>query len=746
MHLRLLFLLLLATPAAPQDKHPYGFRGFEIYKLKKSIAQLTACDVDGDGVKDLLIANNSRARIEVFLRRKEPVPPKMKAGDKLPNDIAYDQYYERKEILTEKQVWSMAAADLNGDGKIDVAYYGKPAELVVAYGDGKGGFAETRRFKIDDGAFAASGLAAGDLNGDKRSDLVLLAKTNTAIFFQDEKGTLSEPVRFSHTVKGVGGMRLADLDADGRLDLVLLVGNSARSVRARFQQKDGSLGAEIAFATSPWRAIDFVDLDNKPGDEILVIQRNSGVLRSLRLARKKAPALGTIEIHAFEKTRGSKPRAMAIGDLNGDGRNDIVVTEPGSAQVAVYFQDESGAMTGRKLFPSLSGTSTVRLADLSGDGKNDVIVMSSTEKAVGISSFRNGRLDFPRLIEVEGTPLALDTGDLNGDGKTDLAVIAELDKKRRAQIFLQQEKGGLGNVGRVVPLEKVKAADDLMIFDLSQNGTPELLIFDRYRSMRTLTATKDGNYIDVSGGSYRGGFVNKISRGSVNPADLDHDGKIELMVARKNYARVLTLVKAALTVREQVNGASPNSQVLGAAALDDGLVALYDKDIKAVTLLRRGQRGPFRMTHTLPVGDLDFVGMQAADVNGDQRKDLILLGKNRFGILYARGENREFAELYSVESTVRDARLQRFAVGDLNGNGQTDILVVDSANHGMQIFSYVASKGFSEQIHWRVYEKKMHQRSRSSDGAMELLIDDLDGDGKNDIALLVHDRLIVYIQ
>ncbi|MCZ6786607.1 MAG: VCBS repeat-containing protein, partial [Planctomycetota bacterium] len=505
MHRQLLFLLLLAVPAASQDRHAYGFRSFEIYKLKKSIAQLTACDVDGDGVNDLLIANNSRARIEVFLRRKQPVPPKTKLGDKLPNDIAYDRYYEQKEILTEKQIWSMTAADLNGDGKIDVAYYGKPAELVVAYGDGRGGFPETRRFKIDDGAFAAWGLAAGDLNGDgkidvayygkpaelvvaygdgrggfpetrrfkiddgafaawglaagdlngdKRNDLVLLAKTNTAIFYQDKKGVLSEPVRFSHTVKGVGGMKLSDLDADGRLDLVLIVGSSARSVRARFQQKDGSLGAEIAFATTPWRAIGFADLDNRPGDEILVIQRNSGVLRSLRLAKKKAPALGTIEIHAFEKTRGSKARAMAIGDLNGDGRNDIVVTEPGSAQVAVYFQDESGTMSGRRLFPSLSGTSSVRLADLTGDGKNDVIVISSTEKAVGISSFLGGRLGFPRLIDVDGTPLALDTGDLDGDGKTDLAVIAELDKKRRMQIFLQQEKGGL--VGRVVALEKVK--------------------------------------------------------------------------------------------------------------------------------------------------------------------------------------------------------------------------------------------------------------------------------------------------
>ena len=155
--MRKVFVLsILVACLATAYEVPYGFGGFEIYKLEWQTRRLTTADVDGNGLTDLLIANNRKAKIEVLLRRKDPVPIEAKAGVKLPNELADDRFFEKKEILTEKEVYGLVATDLNSDGKVDVAYFGRPEELVIAYGDGSGAFPRSVNIAVDGGASLGS--------------------------------------------------------------------------------------------------------------------------------------------------------------------------------------------------------------------------------------------------------------------------------------------------------------------------------------------------------------------------------------------------------------------------------------------------------------------------------------------------------------------------------------------------------------------------------------------------------------
>ncbi|MFQ5843618.1 MAG: FG-GAP repeat domain-containing protein [Planctomycetota bacterium] len=705
------------------------------------------------------MVNNSQARLDLFLRRREPVPPKQKTGDPQPNVVLDDHFFERKEILTEKSVSALAAGDLDGDGRADLVWYGKPAELVVAFGDGGGGFGRTRTFDIRDGSVSGGALEIGDLNGDDRNDLAFLLGTDTAVFYQGDDGTLQEPVKFPHAVKAPRGVGIHDLDGDGRQDLVQLAPAEARPVRTRFQQPDGTLGPEVAFKLARLSVLDLLDLDGRPGDEVLVVQRTSGLLRALTMSRQPAGKetgipLGSVQIHPFEPKGSDKGRAVAVGDVDADGRNDVIVTEPSLAQVAVHLQTADGKLSGRRLFPSLSQASAVRIADLDGDGRNEVVVLSSTEKVVGSSTFDGqGRLSFPTPLPVAGTPRVLETGDLDGDGRVEAIVVTEIQKKPHVVVVRREEQGF--EAAQPWELKGAKGTPAaLMLLDLNQDGRPDLLTFDKYDRMRTWTRDPSGSFADVSEApGYRAGLVDKLAPNAVNAADLDGDGKQELLVASGNFARSIVLDAAGgLVVREQMNGRAPDSKIKCAAALDvtgDGKVevALLDEQGKVVSILRRNPSGAFEVAASFPLGGFALQHLTAADLNGDGRRDLLVIGRKRFGVLYSGGRNFELEELHSFESPIRDARLGVFDVGDLNGNRVPDIAVSDVRNGMIEIVSYRAGEGFRHETKWRVFEEKLHRgRRRGRPEPREIVVTDLDADGKDDLAILVHDRLIVYPQ
>src|SRR4051812_31088219 len=280
----------LLSSAETTNLNRFGFMGPEVFPIDSQISQLRVADLDGDGLNDLVVVNNSRSKINLLYNQtgRTNLPESVVAPLKRElNELPPDARFRIDSIASEKRIACLVLADLNGDGRPDIAYYGEPKELVVLYNQGTNGWSTPKRWPIDDGQLSPNALATGDLNGDGRTDLVLLAENYVYFLPQQADHTLGEPVKvpLSTPVKSV---QVVDINGDGRGDLLLVNWEDRNPFRFRLQKSDGQLGPELYFSSAPIRSYWADNLETNGKTQVITIALNSGRASISEFVRKPA--------------------------------------------------------------------------------------------------------------------------------------------------------------------------------------------------------------------------------------------------------------------------------------------------------------------------------------------------------------------------------------------------------------------------------------------------------------------------
>jgi FG-GAP-like repeat len=757
-------VLLVLTCRAEDATNRFGFTGPEIFPIDNEIAMLHSADLDGDGLNDLIIVNNARSQIDLLYNQtgktNKASRAKMEEKPQI-NELPPDARFRIETISSEKRISSLVVADLNGDGKPDIAYFGgDPKELVVLYNLGTNGWSAPKHWPVDDGQLTQNALAVGDLNGDGLNDLVLLGDTQIYVFSQKPDHTFGDPERlpYSGAVKAV---QVLDIDGDGRSDLLLVNWESPTPFRFRLQNSAGRLGPEIYFPFDPIRSFCADNLESNK-TQIVTIAENSGRAQISEFTRKPAEKLsgafkqGQFQVLPLNKSDRTR-RGMLWADVNGDGLPDLLVAEPESGQISIYLQKPDGTLDAPKEFSTLTGVSDIAVGDWNGDGKPSIFLLSEDERQIGVTQLdEKGRLPFPTLIPLDGKPLAMAVGRLQPNAKLTLAVILDQDGKRT---LVTRTADGKGRTQKLS--DNFKSNPSTMVFhDVNQDGLMDLVVLIPYEKIKVLlqVAGKDFDEEDIAppGGSVEEPWLSSL--------DVDGDGKPELLLAQKNFVRAVVLKQEApaqnstnqgawvFSVKEQINGAGSDSRLVGAAALPNGTNAvnslfLLDAERKELTLCERDSAGVWQVVRNIPLPYTEFESLRPLALGGSSPNSVAFMGKDAAAWMPLTGDVWDFTKLDSYETPIKDGHLNDVVAGDLNNEGRKDLVFMETAKNYLDLVIFDSHHKLVPATRWQVFEERSF-RSRRSDlpEPREALVTDVTGDGKNDLVIVVHDRILVYPQ
>jgi hypothetical protein len=756
-------LLLAGAATAAHGEAGIWLGGPEVFAVDWNTRSLTPCDLDDDGRLDLALVNNDLARIDLLYQRSEKEresadAPAPASGRWEP--VLSDGRFRRVSVVTGQTAFALAVGDLDDDGRTDLVYTGNPVQLTVRYQDADGGFERERELAPGTPVERNECLQVADLDGDDRDDIILLTETELVVLRQQDGGDLSPPERYALAGGSARGLQVRDLDGDGRVDVIYQVRDGASSLRYRLQDDGGVFGPESSLRAGALRST--IRPVRVPGEDAACfagVQDGTGMIDVFRVAAATAPA-GEIELQPrvfATGIEGRVPASYGLGDLDGDGRRDVCVGDGGGAQVWVYLQDREGRLAQPRAYPSLSQLRSLAVGDLNGDGRDEVVVISSREESIGVSRLdKDGRLEFPEPLAIEGAPYAAAVADLDGDGRAELAVARKRERDHEVVILTGGRKGPQLDKAVVAPLPGARSAPAAVeVWDANQDGRPDLLVYAASGPLSLLVQQDDGTFSELGLlDGFRRGLVDELSPAATSLCDVDGDGKDELLTAGKGFVRALRLDAAgALTVVEQINA---NENAALAAALGADLDGDGELDILAceaggesMQVLSRDEQGVFRYRRSHELGRIDLVDALATDLDGRDGVDLLLLGRTGFWWAPVGGRGLGVRSLALIENDLPDHTYGDLDAGALAGDGRDFLVTVDGRMSSlMEIVAPPAGAdgAWTSLLHFPVYEENPHYRGRTGglQEPREVITADVTGDGRDDVLLLVHDRVLLY--
>jgi Bacterial Ig-like domain (group 3)/FG-GAP-like repeat len=603
------------------------------------------------------------------------------------------------------------SGDFNGDGKKDLV------SQVQNYVSGSWVYSISVVLSNGDGTFQApiltpsvsnggcTQVSVGDLNGDKKDDLIVVQQggctggnSTAQVLLSNGDGTFTAGNSYTITSNYLAGGILADSNADGKLDIVAVDQNAPANVWTLLGNGDGTFQAATSVALSGVAGnyaffadlngdglLDVADMDYDSGQLTVYLATSATTYASAVSYTTSDGVYNTCSLTSGDLSGDGKPEvvasncnadtvtvyvnngdgsfqtgvyypvalnqpngtnadvyseAVSIGDVNGDGKADILSSNTDGGDITVLLGNGDGTFSSPTVGYATGGYpgSPAIIADFDGDGKIDVIVSDSMYsfvylKGYGDGSFRSA-LDYYAPLPGNTTAygITVASGDFNGDGYPDFVLGNCCNNSIGVTVFLSRPDGSLQpGVNYANSSFSNSQLNYVAVADFNKDGKPDIAAIDvDNQQVQIFTNNGDGTF--TVGSTYasdsQGGYPEAIVTG-----DFNKDGFQDIAIANNN------------------NGGQ------------DVAILLNDGTGNFLAPI------PYSLS-----GEFNTIGMAAADLNNDGKLDLIVplsYGSN-VAILLGNGDGTFQAE---TDLTTISANPFAVAVADFNGDGKMDMAI-----------------------------------------------------------------------
>lgn len=588
-------------------------------------------------------------------------------------------------ISAGRDALAVSVGDLNGDGLLDVAV-SQPTqpEVVCGFGDGMLGFSSQTNLSMPGGGRAWN-LSVGDANRDGINDLVVADNVlSRLVMFIGAPGTGLGNDVCELSVPGVpGAVTFGDLSGDGLDDLVVSAFEADRYVVITdIQPPAPASGGGVSSCT--YSSFDVL-VPAKPslakvgdvtGDGLndlvccLAFNATMAVIPGLAGGLMGEPSV-------FDST--GLPLRPFIGDFDQNGRVDVSTLSGLGNRINIWFAANDGRLAGARSYGSALPTAAwIEGADFDGDGDLEVVTGSTDDTNIAILG-GEGRLDLEFTFDTGFDVYQLEAADLDGDGLTDLVV----------------------GVAGGVKLLRNTSSPGVYSFDLLSN-LPVIIGSGSYPFGIDVVDYNEDQNLDLVVCDYLGGGLHMIP-GTSSPFEFGAE----------------TIVNV---------GGGP-VEVVAADFTGDGLqdFAVSRTNQSDIAILANDGNGGYVETLAVPVG-VNPNYLVTSDFNSDGRADLVVSNAASGTVSVLFGGSSGFTGADYPAGSAPTALLAE----DLTGDGRDDILVASLQSGDFRVLVGDGGGGFP-----------LLPSFPGTLGASDAVLQDMTGDGLPELLIssLVTDRV-----